>query len=217
MEGPAVCKGNLAIRVEDVHQESFVFLKRGGHDPDPAAYDEAEDPVAVELLHGRGVALGEAAEEAGHQGKMLLLRFFDPEESELCRRLDTETLADEEVCEKLQDFAFTLTIGVIAGTASSLYVAAPLLREDAAEAERIVAANSEAVDLQSRHAMLLGALADLEEDRSTGKLDDADYERLKADLSGKAVDVMKKMDELAARPAPPPPGPRPLSTGDETA
>jgi cytochrome c-type biogenesis protein CcmI len=98
------------------------------------------------------------------------------------------------------------------------FVAAPLLREDAAESERIVAANSEAVDLQSRHAMLIGALADLEEDRSTGKVDDADYDHLKTDLSGKAIAVLKKMDALANRPPEPPPGPRRLEpTGDKTA
>lgn len=98
------------------------------------------------------------------------------------------------------------------------YVAAPLLRHDAAERERVVSANSEAVDLQSRHAMLLGALTDLEEDRGTGKIDDDDYERLKTDLSGRAIDVIKKMDELAARPPAAPPGPRSLHTsGDKPA
>ena len=35
------------------------------------------------------------------------------------------------------------------------FVAAPLLREDAAESERVVSARSEAVELQSRHAMAL--------------------------------------------------------------
>jgi len=98
------------------------------------------------------------------------------------------------------------------------YVASPLLREDAAESERIVSANSEAVELQSRHAMLLAALADLEEDRATGKLDDSDYEQLEADLSRSAIDVMRKIDELEARPPAGPPGPRSLGpAGDETA
>jgi len=98
------------------------------------------------------------------------------------------------------------------------YVAAPLLRKDAAESERLVSANSEAVDLQSRHAMLIAALSDLEEDRSTGKLDDEDYERLKVELSGKTIEVMKKMDALANRPPEPPPGPRRLDpTADKTA
>jgi len=98
------------------------------------------------------------------------------------------------------------------------YVAAPLLRVDAAESERVVSANSEAVDLQSRHAMLIAALADLEEDRSTAKIDDADYEHLKADLSSKAIDVLKKMDALENRPPEPPAGPRLLDpTGDKTA
>ena len=91
-------------------------------------------------------------------------------------------------------------------------VAAPLLREDAAEAERVVSAHSEEIDLQSRHAMLLTSLADLDEDRATGKLDDEDYEQLQADLSSRAIEVMKKMDELAERPVAAPPGPRPVDS-----
>lgn len=98
------------------------------------------------------------------------------------------------------------------------FVVAPLLREDATESERVVSAESEAVELQSRHAMALGALADLEEDRSTGKLDDEDYERLKERLTASAVDVLKKIDALPDKPAGPQLGPRPLDTpGDKPA
>ncbi len=99
------------------------------------------------------------------------------------------------------------------------FVAAPLLRSDAAESERVVSAESEAVELQSRHAMLLTSLADLEEDRATGKLDDEDYDELYELLTVQAVDVLKKIDALpdpAAAAAPL--GPRPLDTGgDESA
>ncbi len=99
------------------------------------------------------------------------------------------------------------------------FIAAPLLRSDAAESERVVSAESEAVELQSRHAMLLTSLADLEEDRDTGKLDDEDYDELRELLTVQAVDVLKKIDALpdpavAATPL----GPRSLDTsGDESA
>ncbi|NIM00927.1 MAG: hypothetical protein GTN89_08505 [Acidobacteria bacterium] len=95
------------------------------------------------------------------------------------------------------------------------FVAAPLLRSDALERERVVSAESEAVELQSRHAMLLASLADLEEDRGTGKLSDEDYERLKESLTSRAIEVMKKIDALP-EPGPAPLGPRPLDSGGET-
>ena len=98
-----------------------------------------------------------------------------------------------------------LAAGVLA------YVAAPLMHPDAAEIERVVSANSEEVDLHSRHAMLIASLADLEEDRSTGKIDDGDYERLHADLSGRAIEVLKKIDALAEKPKSPRLGPRPVA------
>ena len=60
--------------------------------------------------------------------------------------------------------------------------------------------------------MLLAALADIDEDRATGKLDDDDYEQLRSDLSARAIDVMRKMDQLAERPDPPALGPRPVDT-----
>jgi hypothetical protein len=95
------------------------------------------------------------------------------------------------------------------------FVAAPLLRSDAAESERVVSAESEAVDLQSRHAMLLASLADLEEDRATGKLSDEDYERLHESLASRAVEVMKKIDNLPDPSAATPLGPRALDTGGD--
>ncbi len=96
------------------------------------------------------------------------------------------------------------------------FVASPLLRSDAAESERVVSAESEAVELQSRHAMLLAALADLEEDRSTGKLTDEDYARLHESLTSRAVEVLKKIDALPETETVPL-GPRALEHGDKPA
>ena len=89
---------------------------------------------------------------------------------------------------------------IVAGALALLtfyYVIAPLLRKDAAEAERISAAVSEERDLESRREMLVAALKDVEDDRSTGKLDDDDYKQLKDELSSEAVTVMKELDALA--------------------
>lgn len=87
-----------------------------------------------------------------------------------------------------------LSLGVAA--AATWFVVAPLLRRDAAEAERVGAVKSEERDLRSRHEMLLAALKDLEDDRATGKIDDADYARMHGELSAQAVAVMKQLDTL---------------------
>jgi len=93
-----------------------------------------------------------------------------------------------------------LTVGLALAAcltaAAAWFVIAPLLRRDAAEAERIGAAKSEERDLRSRHEMLLAALKDLEDDRATGKIDDADYAHLHGDLTSQAVAVLKQLDAL---------------------
>lgn len=89
----------------------------------------------------------------------------------------------------------SLAVGIFA----LAFVLAPLFRRDAAQAERVAAATSTVRELQSRREMLLAALKDLEDDRATGKLDDRDYDELKGKLTGQAVDVMKRLDELGVR------------------
>ncbi len=86
--------------------------------------------------------------------------------------------------------ALALTVAVV--------VLAPLFRPDAKEAERVSSALSVEQDLSARHAMALAALRDLEDDRATGKIGDADYAASKAQLSGRAVELMKRLDGLAA-------------------
>ena len=83
--------------------------------------------------------------------------------------------------------AVLLAAGVVA------YVLAPLFRRDGAE-DREVAANTEMIEAQSRHAMALAALTDLEDDRETGKIDDTDYAELKTKLTAQAVEAMKQLD-----------------------
>ena len=77
-------------------------------------------------------------------------------------------------------------------------VLAPLFRPDATEAERVSSALSVEQDLSTRHAMALAALRDLEDDRQTGKIGDADYAQLRARLESRAIELMKSLDGLAA-------------------
>jgi hypothetical protein len=98
-----------------------------------------------------------------------------------------------------------MTVGVwlslLAALAVSAFVAAPLLRP--APARRQAAddheALSEARDLASRKDMLLISLKDLEDDRQTDKIDEADFRVLHARLSAEAIEVMRQLDALEAR------------------
>lgn len=94
--------------------------------------------------------------------------------------------------------------------AAAAFVIAPLFRPGAAEAERVARSLSEAQDLDSQREMALAALRDLEDDHATGKIGESDYLELKGRLSARAVDILRRIDELEApaRPAPvPDPGP----------
>jgi hypothetical protein len=86
--------------------------------------------------------------------------------------------------------ALTLTVAIV--------VLAPLFRPGALEAERVSGLMSTEQDLDTRHQMALAALRDLEDDRQTGKIGDADYAALKATLETRAVELMKSLDALAA-------------------
>lgn len=78
------------------------------------------------------------------------------------------------------------------------WVVAPLLRPDAAAVERTSATLSLARELESRREQLLASLRDLEDDRATGKLDEADYTSMRAHLEAEAVAIMRKLDDVEA-------------------
>ena len=90
-----------------------------------------------------------------------------------------------------------VTVLILAAVAVA-FVVAPLLRKDAAEAERVAAAASEEIDMQSRHSMVLAALKDLDDDRATEKIDENDYEEMRGRLTVQAVEIMKRLDQLQA-------------------
>lgn len=100
----------------------------------------------------------------------------------------------------------TVLLVVMLAGAVAAFVLAPLFRDDAAEAERVAGALSEAQDLQSQREMALAALRDLEDDRQTGKIGDEDYADLKNRLSTRAVDVLERLDRLEGQAATATPG-----------
>lgn len=89
-------------------------------------------------------------------------------------------------------------VSVLLAASTVAFVLAPLFRKDAAEAEKIARAESEAMELLSQKDMALAALKDLDDDRDTGKIDDRDYRELHTRLTTRAVDVMKRLDALEA-------------------
>jgi cytochrome c-type biogenesis protein CcmI len=95
-------------------------------------------------------------------------------------------------------------VAILLGLAAVTFVLAPLFRKDAAEAERVASAFSEAEELQSQREMALTALRDLEEDRATGKIGDRDYDELKAKLQTRAVEILKRLDAIGDPGAPKP-------------
>jgi hypothetical protein len=86
---------------------------------------------------------------------------------------------------------------VVLAAVTATVVLAPLFRPGALEAERVAARISAEEDVRSRHAMAVAALRDLEEDRQTGKIGDADYASLKASLEARAIALMKTLDAHA--------------------
>lgn len=98
-----------------------------------------------------------------------------------------------------------VAIAAVAAAAAA-FVLAPLFRPDAKEAERVARALSEEQDLESQREMALSALRDLEDDRATGKIGDADYDDLRGRLTARAVEILGRLDAIRSpRPEPVPP------------
>ena len=93
----------------------------------------------------------------------------------------------------------TAVVVIALAVVVAVVVLAPLFRPDALEAERVSSALSVEQDLNARHAMALAALRDLEDDRQTGKIGDADYAQLRGRLEARAVELMKSLDAIAAQ------------------
>jgi ribosomal protein L40E len=81
-----------------------------------------------------------------------------------------------------------LLVGTALAVASLLYVLYPLFRADMALAPRAHA------DSTRRQSPAVDALRELEFDRQTGKISDADYEPMKARYTEQALAVMRAGD-----------------------
>jgi hypothetical protein len=90
-----------------------------------------------------------------------------------------------------------LIIGVLVALAAVALVLDPLVRPYAIRPEP---PSSEPEDdpLEQRKELALAALKEIEFDRATGKLDDADYERMKAKYTAEALEAIREVDAAAA-------------------
>jgi hypothetical protein len=88
-----------------------------------------------------------------------------------------------------------IVLGLL-GAVALAWVAAPLLRSSSSRSDGPAAGLGRARELQSRHQQLLASLRDLEDDRTTDKIDEADYQEMRARLSAEAIEVMRAMDEM---------------------
>jgi len=101
-----------------------------------------------------------------------------------------------------------IVVGLLLAAGAVAFVLTPLFRKQS-EADRMRStSNHELQDLQSRHDMALGALNDLEDDRSTGKIGDIDYCEMKRKLTAEAVEIMKQLDDHSLDSPSIPPDPR---------
>jgi hypothetical protein len=90
-----------------------------------------------------------------------------------------------------------LIIGVLVALAAVALVLDPLVRPYAIRPER-PPFEPEDDPLEQRKELALAALKEIEFDRATGKLDDADYERMKARYTAEALEAIRAADAAAA-------------------
>jgi len=89
-----------------------------------------------------------------------------------------------------------LIIGTVLAIAAMAWVLAPLFRSDAAAP--IGPVSSARHDITARRERAVEALREIEFDRATGKLSDADYDMLKARYTTQAVSAMRSESGAAA-------------------
>jgi len=93
-----------------------------------------------------------------------------------------------------------LIIGVLVALVAVALVLDPLVRPYAIRPEP-PSAEPENDPVEQSKELALAALKEIEFDRATGKLDDADYERMKANYTAEALEAIREVDAAAA-PAP---------------
>ena len=79
----------------------------------------------------------------------------------------------------------------------AIFVVAPMYTRSAAEADGAAGESAERADLEARKESLYRQIRDAELDREQGKLSQADWARVDADLRRDAIAVLKAIDSLS--------------------
>jgi len=91
-----------------------------------------------------------------------------------------------------------LLVGVLVALAAVALVLEPIVRPRRAAQPDALSFEPEEDPLGHRKDLALAALKEIEFDRATGKLDDADYERMKARYTTEALAAIRDADAAAA-------------------
>jgi len=91
-----------------------------------------------------------------------------------------------------------LLIGVLVALAAVALVLEPIVRPPRAAQPDALSFEPDEDPLGHRKDLALAALKEIEFDRATGKLDDADYERMKARYTAEALQAIRDVDAAAA-------------------
>lgn len=91
-----------------------------------------------------------------------------------------------------------ILISLILFAAIALYVGRPLMKSR----RSLKADGADALSLEMQREALYTQIKELDLDHATGKVNDEDYTRLRADLVAQAAAVLKQIDGVAQQPAP---------------
>jgi cytochrome c-type biogenesis protein CcmI len=89
-----------------------------------------------------------------------------------------------------------IVIALVLVVALAVFVVAPLVRGRAGDPGK-AGENPERADLEARKEALYRQIRDAELDREQGKLSQADWARVDADLRREAIEVLKQLDALS--------------------
>lgn len=96
--------------------------------------------------------------------------------------------------------AVEIVLGALLVIALAWFVTGPLRAVEGTGEAAAAAHEADLADLEARKEALYRQIRDAELDRAQGKLSDADFERLDADLRREAIALLKRIDAVGDQP-----------------
>ncbi|HEY4723828.1 MAG TPA: hypothetical protein VII92_18380, partial [Anaerolineae bacterium] len=101
----------------------------------------------------------------------------------------------------------TVIIGLLLTVGVGWYIARPLTQSKHA----MLSKDAGVTPLEVQRDLLYAQIRELDLDHATGKTNDEDHHRIRAELVEQAADILRRIDGLAAAPRQPVPGAQPLA------